>query len=335
MRYLITCDNFSGPLVPVARWLNSLADSETLLASDRIRYPVGLKKIILKTSPAKAALQDSLDYAAAIIQQARYAKRIFQGVRENGFYPDRIFMFSASGISLASLDAFPEAQAIFFPECDSADNRQKARAFAALRSQLILDSAFAFAFSRDSIATLPKPLQPCARLAPLCVDPSLYPASPEKPLTVFYLKNLAAEPLKHWLDVAMRHAQNGHTALFLPSNQQARRLQQKLGPLLAWAGCNPSLDTARKVFSQCALFISPAAELSYDMLAAMSCGACAVSAVRTTLLTPNRDYLPLQDERSLQVSAQEARRIGQAARQTIRASFEAAKIIPEFLKEVF
>lgn len=334
MRYLIICDNFSGPLIPIARWLNGRPDSETLLASDRVRYPVGLKKIILKISPAKAAQEDSLDCAASIIQKAKYAKKIFQSVRESGFYPDKIFIFSVSGISLAGIEVFEDAQKIIFLERDRIYNKAKARALGALRDQLLLDSDFAFCFSPALMTNLPKPLSSCVSLAPLCVDPAFYPKNAEKRLTVFYLKNLDPEALAPWLESAREYARRGRAAIFLPTKQEAKAMQEELKPLQAWAGCDPSLDTARAIFSQCGLFIAPDGELSYDMLAAMSCGARAASAASHELLSPGKDYI-LLEKGALPHIPEGAPGIGAAARKSVKEGFSAEKVIPEILKDVF
>lgn len=335
MRYLIICDNFSGPLIPIAHWLNAQQDSETLLASDRIRYPVGIKKIILKLSQSKSTHEDSLDYAADIIQKAKYAKKIFQNIKESGFYPDKIFMFSISGISLAASELFADAQKIIFLEAERKYNQQKAQALAALRNQLILDADFAFSFSSKLITELPKALQSGVRLAPLFVDPQFYPESAEKPLTVFYLKNLEPEAFKHWLEIAVHHSQQGNTAIFLPNNHEAKKLQDKLKAPQIWLGSSPALDNARKIFSQCGLFISHGEELSYDMLAAMSCGACAASSSRHKLLAPNEDYLLFDEDGKLSTSPEELQRIGEAGRKTVRDSFAADRLIPEMLKDIF
>lgn len=336
MKHLFICENFSGAIIPVIHWLASQPGNQVLLASDRLKYPVGIQKILLKRTPVKNPPSSRLDYAAHFIQRAKNAGRSFESLRESGFYPDNVFIFANSAVSLALEDSFPNARRIIFLEPEARSDPSRAAAYKDLRDQLILSSDYAFSFSKKLKDALPSLLKEHVRAVSPCADPDFYPQASEKRLSVFYLKEHC--DLDKWLDRALERAKSHDTAVLLPTYQDLKDCREKMRGEAAgariWLGCDPSLDTARRVFSQCDLFISPDSELSYYTLAAMSCGACVIAAASHERLKAGVNYLPLETDKIADVAREAKREIGARGRRTVIENFNAAKIVPEILKDI-
>lgn len=342
MRHLFICNNFSGQIIPIISRLARQPGHQVLLASDRIKYPVGIQKIILKRTPVKNPPVTSLDYSAYFIQCAKNAAHSFQNINAGSFYPDNIFIFANSGVSLALDECFPDVKRIIFLEREEFAEQAQKSAYHSLRDHLVLNSHDAFAFSRRVQEELPGLLRPHVKLVSPCIDPDFYPHATEKDLTVFCLKNLDGKnksgELDKWFESALAYAKVRPAAILLPTYQDVKERLDKIRETLAggriWLGCDPSLDTAKKIFSRCDVFISPETEISWPALAAMSAGACVMTAANHEHLRQGINCLPLESGKIESISPEIKRKVGKAARQTVIEHFNAERIVPQILKGI-